>query len=343
MKSLKYILKTKHELLGLFVLAAGCADLAVENKNSPTTAQVLSEPADIESLVQTGFVGWWQATTGTYVAGLRVGSDVYSCSWGNFDMRNRGTEPRIPYDNNPTASGDAKAMAEDPWYGLYGNLVQANDYLQAMEEQDLTIPSPDAPAVSDEDYTTMVTAAARLLQGLTLGDLGLYFDKAFIFDETTTQDELLNLQFSSPADVLAAADAKLAEAANLASGLPAAVTLGDGYISGYDGMTMNDEFVQLVNTLRARYMVLGARTPAENSALDWNAIKGFAANGIDFDFSPVGNYEFWFSYPLLYSDSALGNWARMDQSIVCEMDPSQQCTYPTDGTFLDKHHLTMIA
>jgi len=61
MKSFKFLLKTKYALLALLVTAAGCADLSVDNQNSPTTDQVLSSPADIESLVQTGFVSWWQA------------------------------------------------------------------------------------------------------------------------------------------------------------------------------------------------------------------------------------------------------------------------------------------
>ena len=324
----KKIFEIKYVLLGLLVAAIGCADLSVPNENSPTTEQVLSSPADIESLVQTGFVSWWQATTDVYVSGFRVGSDVYSCSWGNFDMRNRGTEPRIPYDNNPTASADAKNISEVPWYGLYGVLAQANDFLIQLNDTDLVIPSNEA-GVSDADYTAMVEASAYLLQGLAFGDIGLYFDKGFIFDEETPEEELLNLEFSTYQDILAVADAKLAKAAQTASGL-SDVTLGDNYISGFDGMEMSTEFVELINTLRARYMVLGARNPAENDALDWNTVKSFAQAGISFDFTPQGDDNFWFSYNLLYAN--LGNWTRVDQSIIATMDPSQPSTYPTDGS-----------
>ena len=330
MKSFKLLLKTKYVLLALLVTAAGCADLSVDNQNSPTTDQVLSSPADIESLVQTGFVSWWQAQSDVYVNGLRVGSDVYSCSWGNFDMRNRGTEPRIPYDNNPTASSDAKNMSETPWYGIYAVLAQANDFLIQLNETDLVIPSNE-DGVSDADYTSMVEASAYLLQGLALGDIGLYFDKGFIFDETTPEEELLNLEFSTYQDILAAADAKLAKAAQTASGL-SGVTLGDNYISGYNTMDMSTEFVELVNSLRARYMVLGARTPAENSSIDWNTVKSFAQDGLSFDFSPVGDDEFWFSNPLLYNNHDLNFWTRTDQSIISTMDPSQPATFPTDGS-----------
>lgn len=330
MKSLKHILKSKYALLSLLLLAVGCADLSVPNQNSPTTEQVLSSPSDIESLIQTDFVNWWQATTDLYVNGLRVGADVYTCSWGNFDMRNRGTEPRIPYENNPTASSDAKNMSETPWYALYGVLAQANDFLTQLSEKELVIPSQE-DGVSDEKYTQMVEASAYLLQGLALGDIGLYFDKGFIFDEATPEEERLRLEFSPYQDVLAAADVKLAKAAETASGLTG-VTLGDNYISGFDDMDMSTEFVQLVNSLRARYMVLGARTPTENSGTDWNAVKSFVQAGLTYDFSPEGDDDNWFSYPLLYNNHDLNFWTRTDQRVIATMDPSQPSTYPTDGS-----------
>jgi len=330
MKQLKKTLKIPYLLMAMLFLAAGCADLAVENKNSPTTEDVLSDPSDVESLVQGGFVSWWQAGTALYMGGVRVGADVYTSSYGNFDMRNQGEEPRIPYNNSPTAGSGSKNVTERPWYSNYGVLADANDFLNVLNSQDgFVIPSTET-GTSDEDYTTMVEAAAYLLQGLTLGDIGLYFDQAFIFDENT---DLSSLELVPYTDVLAAADAKLQLAKTTASGL-SGVTLGDNYINGYNDMDMATEFVELVNSLRARYMVLGARNPAETDAVDWNSVKGLAEDGLTYDFSPEGDDNFWYNYIMLFTDAELGNWIRVDQRIVNLMDPSQPAAYPEDGTIL---------
>ncbi|MFY0685456.1 MAG: hypothetical protein JXR20_12970, partial [Balneola sp.] len=121
--------------LSLFIMVS-CADLAVENENSPKTEDVLSSPADLEALIPTGFVQWWQATVGTDVIGVGVGLDIWTSSYGNFDMRNRGEEPRIPYDNSPVAGSGTKAITEDPWYGMYGAISQANDVINALTGED---------------------------------------------------------------------------------------------------------------------------------------------------------------------------------------------------------------
>ena len=186
--------KNTFKYLGIFALAmflyVGCAELAVENENSPLTEDVLSSPTDIEALLPTGFVLWWQNTNGFYLLGTGVGTDTYTCSWGNTDMRNRGEEPRIAYDNSPTASGDTRGLTEDPWYGMYGAISQANDVLNGLTGDDALfteVPSSQ-PGVSDEDYTTMVIASAKFLQGISLGYIGLYFDQGYVLDENTDTD-----------------------------------------------------------------------------------------------------------------------------------------------------------
>jgi hypothetical protein len=323
--------KNTFKYLGIFALAmflyVGCAELAVENENSPLTEDVLSSPTDIEALLPTGFVLWWQNTNGFYLLGTGVGTDTYTCSWGNTDMRNRGEEPRISYDNSPTASGGTRGLTEDPWYGMYGAISQANDVLNGLTGDDALfteVPSSQA-GVSDEDYTDMVIASAKFLQGISLGYIGLYFDQGYVLDENTDTD---GIQLQPYADVLAAADQKLAEAATLASGLNG-VTLGAGYISGFDAMTMA-EFVELINTWRARLMVLEPRDPAGVANTDWDQVKSLTASGLSYDFSPEGDDTFWFSYPLLYGN--LGNWIRVDQRLIAVMDPSQPSGYPVDGT-----------
>ncbi|MFY0685377.1 MAG: hypothetical protein JXR20_12565, partial [Balneola sp.] len=121
--------------LSLFIMVS-CMDLAVENENSPKTEDVLSSPSDLEALIPTGFVQWWQATVGTNVLGVGVGLDTWTSSYGSFDMRNRGEEPRIPYDNSSLSNNSTKALTEGPWYGMYGAISQANDVINELTGPD---------------------------------------------------------------------------------------------------------------------------------------------------------------------------------------------------------------
>lgn len=310
------------------LLAVGCADLAVDNENSPTTEQVLASPSDLESLISSSYVTWWQATTDEMLLGVRVGADVYTTTVGNFDMLNRGVEPRIPYDNSPTASDDKKLLTERIWYGMYGVLSDANDFLTQLDEQDVVIPSR-VEEVSDEDYTAMIRANAIFQQGLTFMELGLYYDQAFVFDEAT--ENIDDVELVPYGEVLEAAYQKFEDAKEIASGL-SGVTLGDGYISGYNNMSMDVGFVQLIETLQARTLVLGARTPEETNNVDWELVKQHASNGIESDFSPEGDNNFWYDYTKMYANAG---WVRVDQRIVHLLDPSQPERYPTsEGEFL---------
>lgn len=314
----------------LLIIFASCADLAVENDNSPLVEDVLASPTDLEALIPTGFVSWWQTATNQNIMGSGVNIDMYTCSWGNFDMRNRGEEPRITYDNTPTANSGTRGLTEGPWYGMYGAMSQANDVLSALTSADAIfdiIPSQET-GVTDANYTDMVKASAKFLQGISLGYIGLYFDQGYVLDETfdPTNETATLVPY---ADVLAAADVKLAEAATIAAGLRG-VTLGDGYINGFDDMTMDGEFIELVKTWRARLLVLAPRDVAGVATTDWATVKSLTADGLTFDFSPEGDDNFWYHYLNLYGN--LGNWVRPDQRIIALMDPSQPSGYPVDGT-----------
>jgi hypothetical protein len=318
-------------LLSMFIIVS-CADLAVENENSPKTEDVLSSPTDLEALIPTGYVQWWQATVGTDVVGVGVGLDIFTSSYGNFDMRNRGEEPRIAYDNSPVAGGGTKAITEDPWYGMYGAISQANDVISALTGDDplfTEIPSSQT-GVSDADYTTMVIASAKFLQGVSLSYIGQFFDQGYLLDENSDPTTIALAPYT---DVLALADQKLQDAATLAASLPAGVLFGEGYINGYDNLEMNSDFIELINTQRARIKVLAPRSPSEVAGVDWDAVKSLSADGLSYDFSPEGDDTFWFSYTLLYNN--LGNWVRVDQRIISLMDPSQPADYPSDGVAPD--------
>ena len=316
-------------LLSLFIFAT-CADLVVENENSPKTEDVLASPTDIESLLPTGFVQWWQAATGfEQYLGVMVGIDYFTSSYGNADMKDRGAEPRIPYNNSPTATEDQAAIAEGPWYGMYGALTQGSDVIRNLTGPEALfdiVPSSQED-VSDADYTKMVIASAKYLQGLSLSFVGQYFDQGYAIDENSVAADLVLKPYT---DVLALADQKLKEAADIAAALPANVLFGTDYISGFETLSMKTDFVQLVNTERARIKIYAPRKASEVAAVDWAAVKDLSNKGITFDFSPEGDDMFWYSYGMLYNN--IGNWVRVDQRIIHMMDPTQPARYPATGT-----------
>jgi len=323
MKRFNLINKTIAAVLISGIMLVSCADLAVDNENSPKASDVLASSDDIVSLIDTGALQWWQATQNTYVQGVMMGTDYYSCSGGNFDMRNRGNEPRLAYDNTPTASGDTKAISEDPWYGFYSSLTQANDVLKLIDAG--TVLKSNVAGVSDADFTKFVTAEAQFLQAISLANLAIYFDKAFIVDE---KSDLANLNFSTYQEVTTAALAKFDLAKTTLSTAPAAMTM-----DRFNGLSLSKaQFTALINTFAAWTHVMSARTSAENDAVNWATVATLTASGIDFDFNPIGDDNFWFSYPVLYHN--LGNWVRVDQRIVKGWDNTAPYPWPNNTNSL---------
>lgn len=323
MKRFNLINKTLAAVLVSGIMLASCADLSVDNKNSPKAKDVLASSEDVVSLLDTGALQWWQATQGTYVLGLMTGSDYYTCSHGNFDMRNRGNEPRLVYDNSPTASGDTKDITEAPWYGFYSSLTQANDVLKLIKGG--TVLKSSVSGVSNEDFTKFVSAEAQFLQAISLANLAIYFDKAFVVDEDS---DLAALNFSTYAEVTAAAVAKFEKAKATLATAPAAMTM-----DRFNGFSLSKaDFGKLINTFQAWTIVMSSRTAAENTAADWAKVATLTASGIDFDFSPEGDDNYWFSYPLLYHN--VGNWVRVDQRIVKGWDNTAPFPWPNNTNSL---------
>jgi hypothetical protein len=130
------------------------------------------------------------------------------------------------------------------------------------------------------------------MQGMTLGELSLNYDSAFVVDETT---DLASLKFSGRQDVRDAAVAKLEAAAALAAAnvftTPASWTNG----TAYD----NTQIARLARTYAARILAYYARTSAENAQTNWAKVATLASAGIstggafNFQFTGDGGNLFW--------------------------------------------------
>jgi hypothetical protein len=86
----------------------------------------------------------------------------------------------------------------------------------------------------------------------------------------------------------------------------------------------------MINSYAARYMVLGSRTAAENTANDWAKIKTYAQNGIDFDLSIMTDGDQWYSSYI--AQSASPTWLFTDMRVINMMAPTYPARYANDGT-----------
>ena len=116
--------------LALF-LTAGCADLQVDNLNNPDRSRALASPSDVESLIGSAFLQYFQAAQ-YYDNGnaLNVAADHGSSSWGNFGMRDISEQPRKQFDNLP--SYRYSGVTEAPWGNAYQAIAGASDGLRAI-------------------------------------------------------------------------------------------------------------------------------------------------------------------------------------------------------------------
>lgn len=317
-------------LLAMFVAGTGCKKFDdVENLDSPDTESVLSSPEDAINFAGSALNTWWVGTrgwgTGPYYNSLQyallVTADQYSCSWGNFAMRDMSNEPRKPWNNSSSAPD--KDCSEAIWYGMYKAIYQANSVLSVMDG-----------SLDLEDDAPMIRAICYFIQGASHGTIANSFDQAFFSDEVTPIEELV---LKSPDEVTELSLAKLDECITLCN--ENTFTFQEGWLNGVT--FTNVELGKLANSYAARMMLQSPRTAAQNAALDWGKIQTYAENGIDFDFFVIANGLFedgatWYDEPKEYLN--LDTWGRIDCRIINLMDPEYPARYPADGSLPTVHN-----
>ena len=293
---------------GLALVAAGCMDLDTENLNAPDRERALSEPGDIESLIASQFRTWFyghQRYNPSWA--LSVGADEGSSSWGNYGMQDFSSEPRRPFPNS-TGYG-YNDVVEQPWYDLYETISSVNDGLRAIKVDGIQI-GPDG-----RDNTRAV-AFGKFVQGLAHGYLALLFDRAFIYTEDMTPDDLADAELQPYTEVMAAAIQMLEEAITEAS--KESFTLPENWINGQE--YTNTELIRIIHSYIARFLAYNARTPAERANAPWAEIIQHVDAGIREDFGPILDNTTWTDPFKNYSQRF--DWFRADYRLVGPADIS---------------------
>ncbi len=314
MKAIKYFLIILFTTLTL----VSCEDLVVQNLNDPDFKTAFSNPSDIKAVVGGALNSWFIITQEYDGPGLAlwVTADAGTCSHGNGGMRAFGTEPRIEFNNTP-AYADA-VITENYYNTLNSVLSQANDVLAQTEGN----------GVKMEDGTTdMVRAMAYFMHGLSLGYLGLLYDKGFVVDYKT--DLSLPVETSGYKEMITAAVASLDQAI--------AISKSTNFVIPPDWLPgepwSNVEFAQLASSFAARLMVYSARNKTEDNATDWAKVYTYAKNGIQKDFAPLADDIIWLSTYQTYSVYA--GWGFIDMYVIHLMDPNMPANFPSSGNFTD--------
>ena len=328
---MKRVLKLKVILLATVLLVTlRCGDLDTINQNNPDLKTVFSSGSDLISIGKGGYIAWWQGLTDSHPAmAMAVTSDQYGLSWGNFGMRRMGEEPRRPYNNRATEAPDYKQLVEDPWFGLTSAASTANDLINAIDINNVgafkNIGLSEPTSIDDggpQDQS--VVAAALFLRGISRGYLGLIFDQALLPDETTDLSQPLTFVPYAQVIPLAIADIDAA--------IAMAKSAGSDFSHGFfNGVALDDaDFVKLAHSYAARILASWPRTETEAASIDWASVQSHASQGLDFDFAPNADGNFWVSYHRwAFKETGQGIfWAHVDQRIIAAFDSAQPTRYP---------------
>ena len=307
MKTIKYIAVCLAPLLVLLVVIGCQKDLSVTNLNAPDKDRALASPNDVEKLAGGAFRQWWWSQVYRPWA-FSVMADEFTSSWGNFGMRDTGSEPRKAWDNSPSYGYDS--VNRYPWRYCYRAISAVNDPLSQVE---------GGMKIVDEegnDMTMFVKTWAKFIQGISLGFLGQVFDKAFIIDETT---DLAAKQQPFPyTEVHARGMEKLQEAIDLCKSN--SFTIPSTYMPILGKEYTNVDLEKLAHSFMARYMAGVARSPEERAAADWASIANHAANGITEDVEFDCDGDIWWSY--LAGLMMNKGWLRSDYKLIGPADTS---------------------
>jgi hypothetical protein len=292
-------------LLTLSVLlftGTACQDLQVDNPVDPDRQRVLDNPADVQLLIANSFGSTlYGAMTGSNITGQALGplaAAIWAGGGGNLTTSLASQtasqwyldlqEPRPPINNAaflPTTVGPHGSRTY--WSMLGAPLADAHDGLRLLDAG--VVITEGAAAV---DVTARARAMAKFTQGLAWGYGALIFDQVNIVPESVEipldPTALAALSLSTLTDYPQAVEAALTalgEAIAIAQANPGVVHFpatggATGQWLGSPTPITNAQFIQIINTLRARLLVLNARNPTERAAVDWSRVLSYTAAGI---------------------------------------------------------------
>jgi len=297
-----------------------CEDLDIENLNQPDAARALSSDSDLISLIDGTVTDMFSDLIGFYaiyldgLADQITTTNAYADFWGFCDQPRRNI-------NNSTTNGDLDAIGGH-WSNYNSHIYNANVLLKIASER--------AILNGKIDITDSKKAEALLVRGISLGYIGMIYDKAYRVDETTDVTKIKFEDYSTIIDY-ALADIELA-----ISSAPSSMDFP--IHSGYS--LDKTEFVRLANSFRAKIAMGKKRGGTADETINYSQVLNWINDGIITDFDPpakqavlFNNAQDWMTYTL--SDGS--GYIPVDQKIafLAEGNPIKQpADYPTDSSII---------
>ncbi len=248
--------------LALTVGFSGC-DLQVENPNQPDRLRALAGPDDVETLIKSSFMRVWQI--GHYWNNSNFAfahmSNRHTATWGNMGMNDLGRQPREVLPNVPSYRWAYVFSAN--WGDAYAGISGASDGIRAIDAGLEIGPGGERNA--------RAKIFGQMNQAILSCLLALWYDQAFIVDETT--DLGGDLETVPYGQVFDYAMAKLDAVESAARG--ATFTLDDDWVNGLEWS--NTELADYVVKWKARCAANLPRSDAEAGSANWSQIMSNAA------------------------------------------------------------------
>jgi len=263
----------RYGVLAVAVLGLGACDHTIEvnNPNNPDTKTLLGRPADAEALMASYYKRWHE---GLYRTTTNFEGMANVMSFQNFsDLANNCQNQRLPFSGaiNNNAIGNNCESEQKKVYQVESEVNRVASTLLKRMDDGMTLGTPGRDA--------RYRAFGEFLRGISLGYLALFYDSASVVtQETDALDPGPLVDYKVVMDSALVALGRAIDAAKTSGFQP----LDANWIpapTNFDAI----EFTKLIRSYRARFRANVARTPAERTAADWDAIIADAQNGITAD------------------------------------------------------------
>jgi starch-binding outer membrane protein, SusD/RagB family len=312
-------------LYTLFAFAIwSCESLDVENLNNPNQQQVYSNSRDLKKLVLSVYNSYWRATHDINLCSASlIAADQFTASWKNFGWMDASLEPRIAYNNLVTY--DNSYVSENLFKGL-------STVLTSYINPTLELIHGGKKIGQGGKENASILALCYFLQGASLGQLGLTYDKAMIVLDSIQSD---TVNFSRYPLVINAAVRSLEKAISICD--TATFQLDASVVPGTRLTNIN--LKQICHSYIARFLVLASRTAGENDEVDWEKVIANTNEGITEDFGPMGDAPnlkegTWYDdnfYYLTNPSNGVYAYAFVDSRIIHLMDGLYPTHFPKVG------------
>lgn len=282
--------RTRGFLIILVTLVLGaCLDMDVTNPNNPDLTSVQRSPADLETLIATSFLTFYnraQENNAALTASTLSGS--FGGGFGCFGVLERSSEPRVPITTVPGAGNQAH---EFPWNAWYSAIAGVNTGLRAISEGNVTIRE------GGQDVTPRARAFAKFVQGVSHGYIALNFDRGYVFSEAVASDTLRFLGGDGTVQELVRPYQEVADTA-LAQLNAALQIIQQNNVSlpsqsperWISGNALNaQQFQELIHLYMARIIAYLPRSREEKEAVNWQQVLNHLDQGRKTTFAPVGS------------------------------------------------------